>query len=303
MILIIKNRLSNILFKYFEIIFGYPVLKYLFKKRLGYDLNLNEPKSFNEKLSCKKIYDKNPLLNKVADKHRVRDYVVNMLGESEAKDILVKQLLVTRSLTKYQFDELPDKFVIKANHGSGKNHIIWDKSEVNYSDLKSLTESWHKDAYLKFYKHEWAYECNEKLILVEEMLTDSGGDIPCDIKFHMIHGKCQFIDCMFDRFEKEKKRSLFSPEWNLLHVTCQPWKWKPGGYIEKPKHLNDMIRYAEKLSSPFDYVRVDFYAFDDKVYFGELTHFPSSGAADYHPQSFDYEIGSKWHFDPDYWKT
>ena len=64
-----------------------------------------------------------------------------------------------------------------------------------------------------------------------------------------------------------------------------------------------MLELAEKLSKPFDYVRVDLYSLKGKVYFGELTHYPASGINKFEPQSFDFELGSYWKIESKYWKN
>ena len=64
----------------------------------------------------------------------------------------------------------------------------------------------------------------------------------------------------------------------------------------KPVHI------AKKLSVAFDHVRVDFYNINGKIYFGELTHYSSSGRDKYEPSSFDFELGKYWKIEPEYWK-
>ena len=44
-----------------------------------------------------------------------------------------------------------------------------------------------------------------------------------------------------------------------------------------------MKRVAEKIGSAFDFVRVDLYEVDERIYFGETTFYPASGYARYHP--------------------
>jgi len=48
---------------------------------------------------------------------------------------------------------------------------------------------------------------------------------------------------------------------------------------------------AEKLAEPFDYVRVDLYNLNGKIFIGELTHYPASGIGKYEPSSFVFELG------------
>jgi len=51
----------------------------------------------------------------------------------------------------------------------------------------------------------------------------------------------------------------------------------PASIPPKPEHLKEMVILAEKLSSDFEFVRVDVYDFNGKIYFGELTFSPWGG--------------------------
>ena len=49
-------------------------------RRMPYHLNLNTPKTYNEKLQWIKLYDHNPLYTKLVDKYQVKNYVTNAIG-------------------------------------------------------------------------------------------------------------------------------------------------------------------------------------------------------------------------------
>ena len=52
-----------------------------------------------------------------------------------------------------------------------------------------------------------------------------------------------------------------------------------------------MITVAEKLSKDIPFVRVDLYEINGKVYFGELTFYPSSGFEGFEPEEWDKKLG------------
>ena len=63
---------------YFSVLYLFsPVLasKYIYHHNLGKILNLKNPKDYNEKLQWLKLYWRNPLVAKCADKYEVREYV------------------------------------------------------------------------------------------------------------------------------------------------------------------------------------------------------------------------------------
>jgi hypothetical protein len=97
-----------------------------------------------------------------------------------------------------------------------------------------------------------------------------------------------------------RSKSSFNEKWNFLSVKNPPRLQGPK--IRKPKNYKIMLELAEKLSEPFDYVRVDFYNIKGKIYFGELTHYPKSGILKYEPGTYDFELGRYWNIESEYWK-
>jgi hypothetical protein len=51
---------------------------------------------------------------------------------------------------------------------------------------------------------------------------------------------------------------------------------------------------AECIAKSFPHARVDFYAVEGKVVFGEITFFTASGYFLFEPDSFDYELGERF---------
>ena len=276
----------------------YKQEKIRFYKHLGYHLNLKNPKSYNEKIIWKKIYDRNPLLPMTTDKYAVRSYIKKVLGEEKAKEILIPLLYVTDQPETIPFERLPSAFIVKPNHTSGRN-IIVENSHFNKKQIIKTYRRWLKTPY-GLEKLEWAYQSIKRKIIIEKLLRDDDGNIPRDFKFHMFHGKCKLVHIVFNRINN-LSRSYFDEKWNFLSVKRPDYP--QGQKIEKPKNYEIMLALAEKLSKPFDYVRVDLYNLNGKIYFGELTHYPESGILKFEPSSFDFELGKYWKIEPEYWKN
>ena len=58
-----------------------------------------------------------------------------------------------------------------------------------------------------------------------------------------------------------------------------------------PSSMDKMIELAERLSTGFPHVRVDFYDVGGKIYFGELTFFHASGLEPFYPEEWDKTLG------------
>lgn len=282
-------KVRGIFFDISESITGYRRERRVFLEKMGYKLDLKNPRSFSEHIVWKKIYDRNPILPMLADKFRVREYVKRILGK-EAEDILIPLLFSTVNPETIPFDKLSGEYIIKSNHNSGP-HFIVQKGEI--PNKKMIVEGLKKQLKYDYgiLKHEWAYKkIKKKMVVIERLLRDEGGQLPKDYKLHMIKGECAFIQVDFDRFI-DHSRTLYDEDWNFLPVTL---KFKQGRDEPRPKNLEKMLYIARRLSEYFDYIRIDLYSIGSRVYLGEMTHYPGSGMERFTPESYDFDLGKYW---------
>jgi hypothetical protein len=266
-------------------LFGYRAEKTRFFKAKGYELNLENPATFSEKLVWKKLYDRNPLLVPTSDKYEVRFYLEQKLGPDKAKELLIPLLYVTGNPQTIPFENLPHSYIVKATHASGWNLVVRNKNRTE-KEIVSHCRRWLNTPY-GLRKNEWAYSKIRPKIIIEELLTDDEGNIPKDFKFYMFHGKCGYVRVHFDRYGTPAS-TAFTPEWHFLQISK-----RPGPVIEKPPNYEAMLSLAAELSQDFDFVRVDLYNLNGRIYFGELTHYPLSGRTRI-PYDYDLELGRLW---------
>jgi hypothetical protein len=253
--------------------------------------DLKNPKTMNEFIAHRKVYDRNPLFTLCADKFKVREYVKDKIGE----EYLIPLITYSDDIKKVDFDALPNSFAAKVNHGSGQNMIILDKDKENIEEMKIHICYWmNRNHY--YNTREWQYKNIETLILFEELILDEDGTIPKDYKFHTIGGKVEFIQIDTERFE-DHKRIFYSPSWEELDFMWAPAtsqnrpKYEKAPPLEKPENLQKMIELVEKLAEDFNYVRVDLYDVNQKLYFGELTFTHEDGLAKFFPEKYDRYFG------------
>ena len=271
--------------------------KIRFYRKVGYPLNLKDPRSFYEKMVWKKIYDRNPLLPVTADKYEVRSYIKEVLGEERAKEILIPLLFVTDKPETIPFEKFPSSFIIKPNHASGL-YIIVEDGHFDKKKIIKTCRSWLKIPY-GLEKLEWAYQSIKRKIVIEKLLREKKTNILKEFNFHMFHGKCKLVNVLFDKMNNLSV-SCFDEKWYFLPVKIP--RRPQGPKIQKPKNYEIMLELAEKLAKPFDHVRMDFYNLDGKIYFGEFTHYTASGLGTLKSDSFAFELGKHWKVEPQYWK-
>lgn len=253
--------------------------------RLGYWPHLKHPRSFNEKLGHRKLFDRNPLYTILADKVAFRGFVEERLGPG----YLVPVLGVFNGPDDIPWDELPSSFVIKTNHRSGGNLLVPDKARLDVAQAQATLRKWFDEPYGQD-KYEWFYDSFPRKILIETFLRDPVTEYPLDYKVYVFHGRVEFIHVDLDRFI-DHRRNFYDRQWVLQPFSSQVHTGAP---VSKPDNLDELIRVAEALAKGFSFMRVDLYSVEGRVYAGEMTMTPSSGRKAFHPQSYDFWLGAFW---------
>lgn len=261
-------------------------LKKCFRIYMQRDLDLENPKTFNEKLQWLKLYNRNPEYTVMVDKVKVKEWVAEKVG----KEYIIPTLGVWDDPDEIDFKVLPDQFVLKCNHNSGTGMCICkDKSKLDIDKVKKeLKKGLNEDYYLKF--REWPYKNVPRKILAEAYLNDNDKEELNDYKLMCFNGKLKMTFVCTDRFSDDGlKVTFYDREWRKMPFERHYHASKVE--IEKPHTYDKMIQLAERLSNGIPFVRVDFYEVKGKVYFGEMTFFPGSGFEEFTPENWDYDLG------------
>jgi TupA-like ATPgrasp len=241
-----------------------------YKKIFNRKLNLSQPSTFNEKLIWMNLFWKHPLKAECADKFMIRDYVLN-----RGYGHILPQLLGSyNQSSEIDFEALPQKFVLKCNHGCGFNIICTNKNELDINHTKQLLDSWLNTDYSKN-TGELHYACITPRIICEEFLEGPEGKQPTDFKVFCFSGKAQSVLVATDRDETghTDKYDFYDLNWNKLPYyvpSINAVRQTP-----KPASFDTMIEIVEALSQPFPFVRMDMYEINGKIILGEMTFTPS----------------------------
>jgi len=271
-----------------------------FKTKMGYYFDIDNPITLNEKINWLKLHSRTPLHTQCSDKYAVRDYVREKVGE----EYLVPLFLMTKDVGEINAENLPNKpFIVKTNHDSGGGVVIKDKSKVDWIDLqKKLSKRLKQNYYYK--SKEWQYKNIDRCIIVEKLLSGHEGDLPFDYKLHCFNGQVTMIQVDTGRYTQSHHRNWYNINWER-----EPYKWssKIGANlytdpssddVEKPKNLATMIELSEVIAKDFDYVRVDWYDVDGKLYFGEITFHHDGGTRPILPPEWDKKLGERLRLSP-----
>ena len=249
----------------------------------GKVLDLQHPKTYNEKMQWLKLYDHDKEKTRLSDKYLVRDFVKETIGEK----YLVPLLGVWKCFDEIDFSTLPDKFVLKANHGCGYNLIVKNKEELNFKEAKEKFDRWLTTnfAYVNFEMH---YKDIHPVIIAEEYIENEDDDL-YDYKVWCFNGEPKYIMYLNNR-KNGLKMVFYDTEWNRMPFTYSVAVCEED--IPKPDNLEELLEMSKKLSKDFKHVRVDFYRLNDGSYkFGEMTFTSAAGKAIWHPEEYDRILG------------
>ena len=245
------------------------------------------------------IYGKN--LNEnyslYSDKLRVKKYLKNL--NIDGLNIVKLIKVIDKNHNNLHLSSLPKNCVIKTNH-SWSDLIIVKDGVINkiltrgmkLENKKENYNKWKSSALQEFNPpNEQHYKHIKPEIFVEEYL----GDNLEDYKFFCFHGEVKFVQVDYDRFTnhcrffKDKNNNIL-PFNDIMYGHCNNEK----KIVKKIPKIKEMIDIAESLSKKFEFVRVDLYNINNKIYFGEFTFVPESSNFNLKPEKYNKYVGNYW---------
>ena len=275
-------------------LFGEKVyLKLLFRLKMGYRLDLQNPKSFSEKIQWLKLYDRKPEYTKMVDKYAVKDYVASIIG----KEYIIPTLGVWKKPEDIKWDKLPDKFVLKTTHGGGSSGVVICKDKAFFDKKTAVSKlqlSMKQDIYQAL--REWPYKNVPRRVMAEQFINSRPNvkDLP-DYKWYCFNGEPKFCQVIQDRTSNETI-DFFDTNWKHqefvgLNPVSGPAIGNATREPERPTNLETQVRIARELSKGIPFSRIDLYETDGIIFFGEITFYPASGFGVFTPNHYNEILG------------
>ncbi len=250
-----------------------------YRKATGREPDLINPTRYTEIQQWLKLFYRNPLMPRCSDKQELKSY----LSEIGHGEMAVKTIGVYDSVDDIDFAALPDRFVMKATHGSGWNLICKDKSQIDWKRWKRLFRIWLKQNPFWFGR-EWNYKEIKPRIIVEEYLEDDSGELR-DYKVFCFNGNATYMQIDENR-SSNHKRKYYDARGKLMDI-ADSHNYNGELNVIFGESQFKMFEVASELSKPFPLVRVDFYELSGRLYIGEFTFFDGSGFFSFSPDSTD----------------
>ncbi|GAA4545731.1 ATP-grasp fold amidoligase family protein [Pseudonocardia xishanensis] len=246
---------------------------------------LRRPRTWSQLLAAKNLGPQSELVHRTSDKYDVRSYVAEKVGE---RYLIPLHALLTDA-ADLDFDALPGPCVIKGTHGCDMTVLLPDPAVADRAAIRETVRRWLRT---DFYRHGWRespYRGLRPRAVIEEFIGD--GAPPTDYKFFMFGGEPGMVVVDQDRFAGHTS-TMLTPEWREFAVS--------GRFAfaddlpPQPANYTEMQDVARALSKDFDFVRIDLYNVDGRIYFGEITHNPGGGLVRLQPREFDLALGEMW---------
>jgi len=263
-------------------------LKAIYYCSFGKELDLKNPKTFNEKLQWLKLYDRKPEYVQMVDKYEAKKYVADIIGDQ----YIIPTYGVWDSFDEIDFNTLPNQFVLKCTHDSGGLAICRDKSTFNIDDARNKINAALKRNFY-YVGREWPYKNIKPRIIAEKYLEDKNRVVPEDYKIYCMNGEPYYTVVFHNRFNQSEELSetVYDIDWNPLPVSFDN-HFQVSEIIEpKPNNYDELISVCKKLCSNTIQSRIDFYIVNDRIYFGEITLYTASGFQPMIPEIMDEELG------------
>lgn len=256
----------------------------------GRELDINNPQTFNEKLQWLKLNDRNELYISLVDKYESKKYVKELLGEQ----FIIPNIGVWDTYDDIEFDELPNQFVLKCTHDSGGLIICRDKSKLDYNYTeKKIKRSLSRNYF--WVGREWPYKGVRPRVIAEQYMEDENCSCESgltDYKFFCFNGEPRFI-YISKGLENHATASIsfYDLDGNELYFHRSDYRQFHNCVF--PPNFNEMTEIARKLAKSIgcDFVRIDLYSINNRIYFSEITFSPCSGIIPFEPKEADAELG------------
>lgn len=261
-------------------------LMFMYWAMTGKRLNLKDPKTFNEKMQWMKLYDRNPQYTSMVDKYEVKKIVADTIGEEYVIPSLGGPW---DNFDEIDFEMLPDQFVLKTTHDCGgvivcKDKMVFDKEQARNKIEKHLRRNYYS------WCREWPYKEIKPRVFAEKFMQDGNNDFLPVYKFFCFNGEPKIIQSIQNDKQEDESIDYFDVNWNRIDMRQNfPNSEKP---LPKPGCLKQMVELARKLSScKKNFIRVDLYEINGKIYFSEYTFFSDAGFAPFDPEDWDNKLG------------
>ena len=241
------------------------------------------------------IYDRDPMLRRVADKLAVRAIITAAVGDR----YLVPLVGTWTRAEQIPWRQLPLPAVLKPSHMSGAIEFLRDIDSIDPVALEHKAAAWLREDY--FFRHvEWGYRGCARQLIAEPLLVSSDGGVLVEASVFTFHGRPVLVKALVGTKGSKERCCLWQdPEGrtpDLHDITPLAHDRLSSEAFDRLQSQVDMVRdemleVSARIGSTMPMIRVDFYLTDRGLRVGELTANPLAGTVKYEPPEWDARLG------------
>ncbi len=274
-------------------------LEHLYRQVNGAAPDLRSPRLLSERILHRIFFERDPLLRTFCDKLAAKEWIAARIGP----DRTPRTLAVADSVEALSVLSLPDRWMLKASHGSGWYQLVDVNTHPLDASVLKQARKWLDSDYADNFQ-EWGYRTLTRRLLAEEFLS-MAGEQSTEMSVFCFRGRARGVRLYRPEsshaLHRGSQKNLPRTKECFLDETLQPLPLLRGPHDFCPElaatdrhHLENFMRLAEELSSDTPFLRVDGYLSDKGVLVGELTPYPGAGILLRLPRQWDAWFGAFW---------
>lgn len=266
-----------------------------FSRDFGHAPDLVAPRTYNERMLHRLVYDRDPRLTMLSDKVAAKRYIADQVGSAYNVPLLGQW----RDPAGIDWSALPDRFALKPSGDSGRFVLVRDPATRNTEQLEAIARSWLSARRTGRRHTEWGYRGVPPRIIAEPLLTGPDGSTPPEINVYTFGGRVGLIRRFTGRKTlPERRDAWFDPTGRQIEMGVVSIRSARMGLSDAMR--TELIDVAEALSRGIDHLRVDFYVTATGLRVGELTPYSWGGHCKWRQPAFDDTVGDLWGGATDY---
>jgi hypothetical protein len=263
-----------------------------YESTFGRPARVDPPVTFNEHITHRLLYDRDPRLKIINDKLAVRQFIRDRVGA----EYVMPTLGVWRRAEDIRWDRLPETFVLKPNHSCGLHAFVTGPQDRDAGRLINEARHWLRHDYFDN-SFEWGYRGLPRAVIAEPLLQSPDGGTPFEAQVFTFSGRAALIRMLFGRKWVPGRRDAFFDATGRRVAAAT--HLVPRVYTLTDALRQNLIDISERLSEGFSSLRVDCYVIGTTITVGELTAYSYSGLGKWNPPELDEMLGRLWRTAPD----
>ena len=259
-------------------------LKVWYKDMTNKDLDLTNVHTFNEKIQWTKIYNIDSYKTRLSDKYLSKNIVAKKIGAK----YIIPTIGIWEKFDLIRFDILPNRFVLKCNHGNNLISVILNKDVLDIRTEKKKFDNWMNTNQAFVNGLELQFRKSKRKIFAEKFMPEIH-NLDKEFRVFCFDGIVHFIQV----FLVGDKSVFYDKNWNKQNFNCCTKNINQFPDVKKPLKLDELIGISQNLSKGISFVQIVFFILNNEdIIFKEFNFTPQSGIMNWSSEQANLQMGN-----------